>query len=256
MHPIVHFFANTVYNVATGAFKSVKNWGNNLWQLFDSNVVHPIVHFFANTVYNVVTGAFKSVGNWGNNLWQLFDSNVVHPVVHFFTNVVPDTVTKVFNGAGKWLFNSGKNLIVGLWNGVASWTSNLSGKIADLGGKIISWFGSALGLGSPSRITHQHGIWLSQGLANGIIAGAPHIQAAINEMIATTGLQKDKFNQGKFDSTLTIKPLSAINNNSQAPTNTTIVLELDGRQFASAIYPDMLKTMLQNKRAMVKLGLS
>ena len=233
-----------------------KNWGNNVWQLFDSNVVHPIVHFFANTVYNVVTGAFKSVGNWGNNLWQLFDSNVVHPVVHFFTNVVPDTVTKVFNGAGKWLFNSGKNLIVGLWNGVASWTSNLSGKIADLGGKIISWFGSALGLGSPSRITHQHGIWLSQGLANGIIAGAPHIQAAINEMIATTGLQKDKFNQGKFDSTLTIKPLSAINNNSQAPTNTTIVLELDGRQFASAIYPDMLKTMLQNKRAMVKLGLS
>jgi hypothetical protein len=50
--------------------------------------------------------------------------------------------------------------------------------VENVGSSILSSIESALGLGSPSRYTRQHGMWVAQGLAMGMIDGLPLVRAA------------------------------------------------------------------------------
>jgi TP901 family phage tail tape measure protein len=98
--------------------------------------------------------------------------HMVHDVLSFVTD----------------MFSAGVHLIEGLIRGFLSKAGSLVSAAEHVGSEFLSAVGSFFGMGSPSRVMHQHGIWIAQGLANGIHDGGPMVTAAIRSMLQSTGL--------------------------------------------------------------------
>jgi hypothetical protein len=79
--------------------------------------------------------------------------------------------------AASMLYSTGRNIIVGLYNGIIDKIKELSGKVKDavvdfIPGPVKKIFGIA----SPSKLFHQYGEWLVEGLVNGM--SDPHNTAS------------------------------------------------------------------------------
>jgi hypothetical protein len=92
-------------------------------------------------------------------------------------------VVGAFKGAGKWLYNVGKDIIVGLWNGIASlggWIGRqLSGMVkAVIPGPVRH----VLGIASPSKVMAELGRFAGQGLAVGLDASSTGVSRAASRL--------------------------------------------------------------------------
>lgn len=77
---------------------------------------------------------------------------------------------------------TGKNLIVGLWNGIQEKWENLKKRVADLANGIIGKFKSVFGIKSPSREFAIIGNYNMMGLEEGMEDMQPEIQRTIDGM--------------------------------------------------------------------------
>lgn len=81
---------------------------------------------------------------------------------------VKDIIEAYLSLPGK-LFNVGKDMLSGLWNGIQSMASWLKNRIFDFFGNLIpSWAKKMLGIGSPSKVFADFGENIVAGLAMGI----------------------------------------------------------------------------------------
>ncbi|HEY2763413.1 MAG TPA: phage tail tape measure protein [Pseudonocardiaceae bacterium] len=99
-----------------------------------------------------------------------------------FVGGLPRTIIGMFAGAGEWLKSAGYNLIVGFWNGVqqlAGWVYNQAVSWAN---SVMNGIKGALGIHSPSTVAAQAGMFLAQGLAQGIDSYAHQAVAAAASM--------------------------------------------------------------------------
>lgn len=84
---------------------------------------------------------------------------------------IANRVIGVFRNAGRWLVGAGKNIIIGLWNGIASLAGWIARSIGNLIARIIPGpVRRVLGIGSPSRVMAKLGVNTGEGLALGILA--------------------------------------------------------------------------------------
>lgn len=126
---------------------------------------------------------------------------------------VRSAVTGVAKGAvavlhswGARFVELGKNLIQGLINGVQSKANDVKNAVTGIGEGAIGFLKKAVGAHSPSREFAKIGVWISQGLSEGIAGGKSMVDAAVNSgllypldaAIATLTAQKDKL-QASFD---------------------------------------------------------
>jgi phage-related protein len=125
----------------------------------------------ANKILNKITGFFtKAAGDISSGFISGIES--IASGAGKALGDIWNTVTGFFSDAIHWLEQAGKDLIQGLINGIENWASNLWDTLGNLASGILGKIGNFLGLGSPSRITHQYGIYLVEGLVNGINASA------------------------------------------------------------------------------------
>ena len=113
-----------------------------------------------NTIVAVVGGAMAS-------LWSAIEAGF--KIVMDFFGGIGDTIMGALSGAGQWLFDAGKNIVEGLFNGIKS----LAGTIGNfflslLPGWIVEPFKIALGIHSPSRVFKGLGTNIGQGLLDGV----------------------------------------------------------------------------------------
>jgi TP901 family phage tail tape measure protein len=75
----------------------------------------------------------------------------------------------------------GRNIVTGLWNGLReSWDNfSITDTVRGWGSSLRDSFANALGMRSPSRVFHQFGEWVVEGLSNGILARSQEPVAAI-----------------------------------------------------------------------------
>jgi hypothetical protein len=85
----------------------------------------------------------------------------------------------IFSRIGSWLINAvsnlypwmlsvGKNIVIGIWNGIVSLQNWLWNKAADFAAGIWKGVKSALGIGSPSKVmAREVGRWIPAGIAQG-----------------------------------------------------------------------------------------
>lgn len=107
---------------------------------------------------------------------------VAWPLIWEFLKGLPGRIVGAFNGVGDWLWSAGKNLVIGMWNGLVSMQAWIKDKVLDFFKGLLGPIAKALGLGSPSRITAQYGKWLVEGMANGILGNLRMLAGASDAM--------------------------------------------------------------------------
>ena len=76
----------------------------------------------------------------------------------------------------------GKDLLAGLWNGIANKTEWVVNKIKGLGTKVLNAAKKIFGIGSPSKEFAKIGEWNIIGLENGMEDMQPELQRTLNSM--------------------------------------------------------------------------
>lgn len=162
---------NTIVAIVTGVFAtiwSVISSGLNAVLSFIGNVLGNIGKFFSDTWNNVTRGISDFIGGIGK-----------------FFEGIPGAIMGALSGAGTWLFDAGKNIVQGLFDGIKS----LAGTIGNfflglLPGWIVEPFKLALGIHSPSRVFAGFGVNIGQGLIGGIDGMNGKIENAVTGMVS------------------------------------------------------------------------
>lgn len=156
---------------------------------FLDDIRHDIAHWARDFMHDVDT-VTNAVATWAHDLVRWFD-DVRHDafvfeagigiamagVIRWFTGL-PGRILRAVAGFGRLLWNAGRALLQGLIGGIESMIGGLISTVVSIGSSILGHIKSALGIGSPSRITYQHGRWLAEGLALGMRDGSARVGAA------------------------------------------------------------------------------
>lgn len=160
-------------------FVGVGEWWNEKWQGFSANfqtaweslpgfVQHPI-----QALDQASAGLkqwFVGVGEWWNQKWAGFKEN--------WDKAWNSLVDTVKNLPAKFL-NYGKNIVQGLINGINQGIENAKKTVGGLAKAIIDKFTTETDIHSPSKVFEQFGIYIDQGLANGITAAVSYVTTAM-----------------------------------------------------------------------------
>lgn len=95
-------------------------------------------------------------------------------------------IPNVLKAAVTGLWDIGRNLVTGLWNGISDVTGWILDKIRGFGNSILSGIKGIFGIHSPSKEMEWMGQMLDQGLARGITGGVGVVDDAMGELGART----------------------------------------------------------------------
>ena len=117
---------------------------------------------------------FVGVGEWWGQKWAGFKGNWDKS-----WNSLVDTIK---NLPAKFL-DYGKNIVQGLINGINQGIENAKKTVGGLAKAIIDKFTTETDIHSPSKLFEQFGIYIDQGLANGITAARGYVDEAMQGLI-------------------------------------------------------------------------
>jgi TP901 family phage tail tape measure protein len=190
---------NTIVAVVGGAIGivwSVISAGLGLVSGFIGDTLGNIGKFFSDTWNNITRGISDFVGGIG----KFFES-------------IPGTIQGALSAAGTWLYDAGKNIVNGLFDGIKSLASTIGNFFLGLlPGWIVEPFKIALGIHSPSKVFRGLGTNIGQGLILGIGDMKGDIGSAVEGMVTVpsspafgaAGSAGDFRTQGGFGSTFNI----------------------------------------------------
>ena len=93
-----------------------------------------------------------------------------------------ENVQAFFRGIPAQMLGFGKDIITGLMDGVKSMMTGAVDAVKGVGEGIISGFKYLLGIQSPSRVFFEFGQDIGQGLADGMDASQPVVEAAVSRL--------------------------------------------------------------------------
>ena len=138
---------------------AVADWGHNVDVWFDR------IRHDAATMGHDVAAAFDQdrhdIAQWAGDVQHDVD------LVTGFFRALPGRILGALAALPGMLFSLGERVIDGLWNGIKSAVGGLLSFVSGIAGDISHAFSSVLGIFSPSRVFHQHGLMLMAGLAAG-----------------------------------------------------------------------------------------
>lgn len=166
-------------------FVGVGEWWNEKWKGFSTNfqtaweslpgfVQHPI-----QALDQASAGLkqwFVGVGEWWNQKWAGFKEN--------WDKSWNSLVNTIKNLPRKFL-DYGKNIVEGLIKGINNGIENAKKTVGGLAKAIIDKFTTETDINSPSKLFEQFGIYIDQGLANGITAAVPYVTTAMQGVVDT-----------------------------------------------------------------------
>lgn len=164
-------------------FVGVGEWWNEKWQGFSTNfqtaweslpgfVQHPIQAL--NQASAGLKQWFVGVGEWWNQKWAGFKKN--------WDKAWNSLVDTIKNLPAKFL-DYGKNIVQGLINGINNGIENAKKTVSGLAKAIIDKFTTETDINSPSKLFEQFGIYIDQGLANGVAAAVHYVATAMQGVV-------------------------------------------------------------------------
>jgi hypothetical protein len=114
------------------------------------------------TVVDVVKKVWETITEYLPKAWNKV-KEFAGKVIGFVKDIVEAYVTLPLK-----MFEVGKDIVMGLWNGIANMANWLKEKVSDLFGNVTGWAKKALGIKSPSRVFAGIGKNIAQGLWRGL----------------------------------------------------------------------------------------
>ena len=111
-------------------------------------------------------------------------SNAVASIKTFFTETIPNagrTAVKWFQSIPDQMRDVGRNLLMGLWNGISDKIAWLKSKVTGVVDTIQSWFTGKRGFDehSPSKWANGVAKYVMQGMADGFENGLPSLMDSV-----------------------------------------------------------------------------
>jgi hypothetical protein len=178
--------------------KALNEWWNKKWEGFKENFGKSW-----DSLKNAVSSAkdgldqasadlkqwFVGVGEWWNQKWEGFKTNWDNA-----WNSLVDTVKNI----PKKMLEYGKNIVDGLIKGINQGIETAKKTVGGLAKAILDKFTGDLDIHSPSKLFEQFGIYVDQGLANGITAARGYVDEAMQGLInGVTNAGNQFIEQGK-----------------------------------------------------------
>ena len=119
--------------------------------------------------------------------WQLITGllegiiKAVPKILEYIPIIIKKIIDLFLEMPGK-LVEIGVNLVEGLWDGIKGSFEWIKNKLTEWVGDVLDFIKKLFGIASPSKKTKQDGLYIAQGLANGIIDGLPMVEKAVNKM--------------------------------------------------------------------------
>ena len=163
-------------------FVGVGEWWNEKWQRFSTNfqtaweslpgfVQHPIQAL--NQASAGLKQWFVGVGKWWSQKWAGFKEN---------WDKAWNSLVDTLKALPKKFLDYGKNIVQGLIDGINKGIENAKKTVGGLAKAILDKFTTDTGIHSPSKVFEQFGIYIDQGLANGITAALPYVEQAMTNL--------------------------------------------------------------------------
>lgn len=172
---VLKLFADFFTGHWSKLWTDVESIGRNLL----NNIWGTIKEVFGDITHTAVTAG----GDLIHGFWKALQDGLgtVYGGMHDIWNLV----IQFFKDTGTWLYQAGKDLIQGLINGVSDMAGHAVNAITDIGKSILGGIGGVFKFGSPSKVMHQYGVWVGQGLADGMQSQKGVVSGALNDMIPT-----------------------------------------------------------------------
>ena len=151
------------------------------WKSAVSGTVDEMYNFFYNTLGTLLPPV---MGTWGYNAGSKYNSNLALAGEDISTTAqeIADSVYNPMNSLS-WRLNSAGYLGgQGLYNGLNNWTGSLIGWANSVAGAISSTLRAALKVHSPSRVMEEIGIFVAEGLAEGLSYGTDTVVSVAEDM--------------------------------------------------------------------------
>lgn len=169
----------SISTAGSNIFNNVRTFMSNVSTNI-GNVWDGIVNFFSGIPGRIV----EAIGNMGNLLvnagrelmWGFRNgiTKVFQDVWEMIQNI-PQNIINWFSSAGQWLWNAGQNLIQGLIDGISDKALALWNFLGDMANNAIDTVKGWFGIASPSKVFRQIGVYLDEGLEQGIEKGSKSI---------------------------------------------------------------------------------
>lgn len=170
-------------NFWIGLWEGIKNVVVGAWN-FLKKTFTTIINFVKNNwkqillfLINPFAGAFSYLYKHSTK-FRNFINNLVNTIVNFFKSI-PSRLASI----PKRMFNIGKNIVTGIWNGIKSVKQWLLDKIMGFASLLPKAIKKILKIKSPSRVfADEVGKWIPAGVAVGIDANTDSALKSIDDM--------------------------------------------------------------------------
>ncbi len=170
-------------------------WFRDFWK----RLWHDITNW-AVDAWHGIRAAALAVWDWLKQNWPLLLGILTGPIglavalifkywdkIKAATAALITKITGFFAPAVHWLFDAGKNLITGLFNGAWNIIKGVGSWVAKIGGAIINAVKSFFGIHSPSSVFFGLGTHLMTGLFKGMVHGAGGLAKWVVSQIKNIG---------------------------------------------------------------------
>jgi hypothetical protein len=151
-----------------GWFTTIINW----FKTFPGKVLTSLGdlgNWLINKGKDLLNGLWNGIKWVANQVWTWF-SNLGSKIAGFFA------------GAGSWLWNAGKNIVQGLIDGIISMYNSVLDAMGLITKDLKGGFEADLKMHSPSRVFYQYGVFITQGLVNGLKATTASVESASKDV--------------------------------------------------------------------------
>lgn len=152
-----------------GAVNAIKNWFGQAWQ-------------WTKDKFSAMGDAVSSF--WSDHVATLPGKigNAVGEIIDWFKGL-PGKIKGAVSDAGSWLKDTGKHIIDGLKKGLENKVKDIGEWFLDkLPGFIRKPFEKVMGIASPSKVFAQYGVFIGQGLINGVDSMGSQVASATQAM--------------------------------------------------------------------------
>lgn len=189
---VAQFFVD-LWTSITGAIKlawdAIGAYFTALWQSIFGGIMdawNAIKDFFSwlwDVIWGAITASWTGIGNFFSSIWHSISSTIssawnsiweglksTGEKIGTFFQQLPGKILSAVSGFGSLLWDAGKAIITGLWNGISSAIGWIGDRISDVGSWIADRFSDVLSIFSPSRVFHQFGVYTMMGYGEGVDA--------------------------------------------------------------------------------------
>ncbi|MER7047725.1 phage tail protein [Streptomyces jumonjinensis] len=135
--------------------------------------------------WDALSGLGAKLGKAASEHFQKFRNAAASKTVSFITWVreLPGRIVRAIGSLSKLLLSKGKDVVLGLWNGIKSMGTWIAKKVIGWARDVIPGpIADALGIASPSKVTREQGKWVARGLAVGITGSSKEVRTAAQKL--------------------------------------------------------------------------